>query len=559
MQPESTKAYAFLKNGGYAPLPSDLYPDHPARSTPMTSHSLTSSWMTSEPTRPAHAKIVATLGPASDSEAMLARLIEAGVSVFRLNFSHGTLAEMDTRLDKVRRAIDNSGRCIAVLGDLQGPKMRVGKVPDLDPEGGIVVKPGDDIWFRKGQGVASIIDGSPSFDASFDELFDDVLPGQRVLINDGQIRMLAVEHERGAWLRCRVTIGGRITSAKGINLPESDLDMPAITQKDWECARWAAANQLDYLALSFVRTADEILELKAKLDEWKPDNHLPKHSGIDHSIPVIAKIEKPQAIMNLDSIIEASDAIMVARGDLGVEMDVAKVPVIQKYILARCSGLGKPCIVATQMLETMIESMIPTRAEASDVANAVLDGCDAVMLSGETAVGAHPDVVVETMQKIIRVTESRMDEILIKQDIPTQLKEYPFRSVALAKGVWYMAEELHARAIAVWSEAGGMARYLSQHNFRVPIYAYTSSLIAARRMALYVGVTPIYTAPPESGRLSDWTDMVEDLIRSDKITEDGDTVLLVAGKPLGALLAQSTVSILRMGDPASGFRQATTV
>ncbi len=525
----------------------------------MTPQSLSSSWLTAEPTRPAHAKVVATLGPASDSDTMLERLIEAGVSVFRLNFSHGNLELMDELLTKVRRAIDNSGRCVAILGDLQGPKMRVGKVPDLDPEGGIVVKPGDDIWFRKNQGPASIIDGSPSFDASFDELFDDVLPGQRVLINDGMIRMLAVEHERGAWLRCRVTIGGRITSAKGINLPESDLDMPAITEKDWACARWAAEKQLDYLALSFVRTADEILELKARLDQWKPESHLPQHKGIDHSIPVVAKIEKPQAITNLDSIIEATDAVMVARGDLGVEMDVAKVPVIQKYILARCNALGKPCIVATQMLETMIESVTPTRAEASDVANAVLDGCDAVMLSGETAVGAHPDIVVETMQRIIKVTESRMDEINLHYDSPSDLKEYPFRSAALAKGVWYMADELQARAIAVWSEAGGMARYLSQHNFHVPIYAYTSSLIASRRMALYGGVTPIYTAPPESGRLSDWTDMVEELIRAEGVTEDGDTVLLVAGKPLGALLAQSTVSILRMGDPASGFRESSDI
>lgn len=512
--------------------------------------------MNFEPTRPAHAKVVATLGPASDSEEMLAKLIDAGVSVFRLNFSHGKLEDMEVLLERVRRAIDNSGRSVAILGDLQGPKMRVGIVPNLDEGGGIMVKTGDDIWFRKGQGEASIIDGSPSFDASFDSLFSDVLPGQRVLINDGMIRMLAVEQDKGKWLRCRVTVGGRITSAKGINLPESDLDEPAITPKDWICAKWAAEHQLDYLALSFVRTADEILELKAKLNEWKPKNLEPSDKDMDISIPVVAKIEKPQAITNLDAIIEATDAIMVARGDLGVEMDVAKVPVIQKYILAKCNALGKPCIVATQMLETMIESVTPTRAEASDVANAVLDGCDAVMLSGETAVGAHPDVVVETMQRIIKVTESRMDEIVHAQGAPTALKEYPFRSAALAKGVWYMAEELDAKAIVVWSQAGGMARYLSQYNFRVPIYAYTSSRIASHRMALYGGVTPIYTQPPESGKLSDWTDQVENLINKEAITQEGDAVLMVAGKPLGALLAQSTVSILRMGDCASGFRSS---
>lgn len=522
----------------------------------MSPHAHSMSWINSEPTRPAHAKIVATLGPASDSDDMLAKLIEAGVSIFRLNFSHGNLDEMAERLTKVRRAIDNSGKCVGILGDLQGPKMRVGIVPDMHEGGGIVVKPGDDIVFKRGHGEASIEDGLPTFAASFDELYEDVLPGQRVLINDGFIRMLAVDQIKGESLRCRVTIGGRITSKKGINLPESDLNMPAITEKDWACAKWAAENQLDYVALSFVRTPDEIKELKAKLDEWRPHMEVEKHDGIDHSIPVVAKIEKPQAVENLDEIIQATDAVMVARGDLGVEMDVAKVPVIQKYIVARCNTLGKPVIVATQMLETMIESITPTRAEASDVANAVLDGCDAVMLSGETAVGAHPRAVVETMQRIIRVTESRMDELALNQAPPT-LKEYPFRSAALAKGVWNMAEELGAKAIAVWSEAGGMARYLSQNNFRVPIYAYTSSSLAARRMALYGGVHPIYTKPPETGRLRDWTDMVEELISSEGITHDGDAVLLVAGKPLGALLAQSTVSILRMGDPSSGFRVST--
>ncbi len=516
------------------------------------------SWIPKDSTRPAHAKIVATLGPASDSDEMLEKLIEAGVSVFRLNFSHGSLEDMDKRLTKVRRAIDNSGRCIATLGDLQGPKMRVCKVPDIHEDGGIMLNKGDQVYFRKGQGDAAIVDGSPSFDVTFDPFYEDVLPGQRVLINDGLIRMLAVEQEKGKWLRCQVTAGGKVTSSKGVNLPDSELDMPAITERDWKCAKWACEHGLDYLALSFVRTADEILELKAKLDEWKCPGQQPGDSDMGTSIPVVAKIEMPQAITNLDSIIHATDAIMVARGDLGVEMDVAQVPIIQKYILAKCSALGKPCIVATQMLETMIESITPTRAEASDVANAVLDGCDAVMLSGETAVGAHPRVVVETMQRIIKVTESRMDQIVHSSGLPTDMKEYPFRSAALAKGVWHMADQLNAKAIVVWSQAGGMARYLSQFDFRVPIYGYTSSKMAANRMALYGGVTPIFTQPPETGRLRDWTNQVENLIRAEGITKDGDAVLLVAGKPLGALLAQSTVSILRMGDASSGFRELIT-
>jgi len=514
--------------------------------------------MINDPTRPAHAKVVATLGPASDTDETLSKLIEAGVSVFRLNFSHGSLEDMDIRLERVRRAIDNSGRSVALLGDLQGPKMRVCKVPDIHDDGGIMLNAGDDIFFRKGQGDAKIIDGKASFDVTFDAFYEDVLPGQRVLINDGLIRMLAVEREKGEWLRCRVTVGGKVTSSKGVNLPESELDMPAITERDWKCAQWACENGIDYLALSFVRTASEIEELKAKLDEWKRPGEQPGDSDMGTSIPVVAKVEMPQAIANIDSIIRTADAIMVARGDLGVEMDVAKVPVIQKYILAKCTAMGKPCIVATQMLETMIESATPTRAEASDVANAVLDGCDAVMLSGETAVGAHPTLVVETMQRIIKVTESRMDEILHSNGQPIDMKEYPFRSAALANGVWHMSKELNAKAIVVWSQAGGMARYLSQYNFRMPIYGYTSSKMASHRMALYGGVTPIYTQPPASGRLRDWTDQVEELIRSEGITEDGDAVLMVAGKPLGALLAQSTLSILRMGDASSGFRELIT-
>ncbi len=522
----------------------------------MRTHSSIPAWLTTEIDHPAHAKIVATLGPASDSPEMLDKLIETGVSVFRLNFSHGTLADMDVLYKKVRQAIDRSGRAVAVMGDLQGPKMRVGIVPDLDGSGGIVVKPGDDVWFRKDQGDAAIIDDAAVFSTTFENMYEDVQPGQRVLINDGFIRMLAVDRQQGQWVRCRVTIGGKITSAKGVNLPDTDITAPPITDRDWKCVDWAVANGLDYLALSFVSKAAEVNELKDRLNELCTEHLEWTDPVVGCRIPVVVKIEKPQALANLQEIIEATDAVMVARGDLGVEMDVARVPVAQKFIIASCVEAGKPCIVATQMLETMIESSTPTRAEASDVANAVFDGCDAVMLSGETAVGAHPALVVETMSRIIKVTENRMDQLALRQGIPTHLKEHPFRSAAIAHGVWHIAEELGAKAIAVWSEAGGMARYLSQYNFRVPIFAYTSSGVGARRMALYGGVTPVLTPPPETGRLRDWTDMVETRLLDGGLAEKGDPVLLVAGKPLGAILAQNTVSVLRIGDPASGFRAA---
>lgn len=522
----------------------------------MRSHSTAPVWLTKDPHRPPHAKIVATLGPASDSPEMLTKLVAAGVSVFRLNFSHGSFEAMDQRLARVRSVLDQTERAVAVLGDLQGPKMRVGKVPDVDPEGGIVVQAGDDVMFRAGQGEAVIEDGVPVFGATFDRLFHDVDPGERVLINDGAIRMLAVDRADGAWLRCRVTIGGRITSSKGVNLPESDLDMPAITEKDWECVEWAVRNKLDYLALSFVRSADEVLELRSRLETLCAEAGVADKPGVPPRIPVVSKIEKPQALLNLEEIIDASDAVMVARGDLGVEMDVSHVPVAQKYILAACAEKAKPCIVATQMLETMIDNASPTRAEASDVANAVFDGADAVMLSGETAMGRHPALVVETMRRIISVTEARVDEISLRATVPNRLEEYPYRSAALAHGAWHIADELGAKCVVVWSQIGGMARYLSQHNFRVPIYAYTSSRVAARRMALYGGVTPICIEPPGLGRLRDWTDEVEQRLLDDGLGQEGDTVVMIAGKPLGEVQAQSTLAILRIKDPSSGFRSA---
>jgi len=522
----------------------------------MLPHEKALSFTVKHEAAPTHAKIVATIGPASDTPEMLARLIGQGVSVFRINFSHGTLDDKEQLFDHIREAAARADKCIAILGDLQGPKMRVGTVPDLDAGGGIVIEAGDQVLFKKGQDEGAVEDGVATFGVTFDELYNDVEPGQRVLINDGAIRMLAVQREHGRSLLCTVTEGGRITSGKGINLPETDLSVPAITERDWECVRWAVEKGIDYLALSFVRTASEVNLLIDRLREWcTPD--LPwVESEVGMRIPVVVKIEKPQAVQNLYAIIEATDAVMVARGDLGVEMDVAKVPVVQKHILAKCAEQGKPSIVATQMLESMIDAANPTRAEASDVANAVFDGCDAVMLSGETAVGAHPDLVVETMNRIIRVTESRMDELAHAAGIPSDLKEYPFRSAALARGVWHIAEELGAKAVAVWSEAGGMARYLSQNNFRVPIFAYTSSPIGSRRMALFGGVTPILTQPPGQGRLREWTEVVETMLLERGIVEDNDPVLLVAGKPLGAILSQSTVAILRIGDQFSGFRVA---
>lgn len=506
---------------------------------------------------PPRVKIVATLGPASDSPEMIEKLVATGVGVFRLNFSHGSLDAQLERLNRVRAVTERMGRSICVMGDLQGPKMRVGPVPDFVEGGGLIVNAGDDVLFRADHDEAEMNgsgdDVAAVLGTTFDEMFNDTEPGQRVLINDGAIRMLAVDRRKGQWLRCRVTVGGRITSSKGINLPETDLNMPAITPKDWECVEWGIRHGVDAFALSFVRNAAEVNELKERLSSVVSiDEEFGADPMATHT-PVIAKIEKPQAIEALDEIIEAADGVMVARGDLGVEMETQQVPVAQKYIIERAKKQGKPVIVATQMLETMIDNPLPTRAEASDVANAVFDGADAVMLSGETAVGKHPDLVVETMRRITEAAESWIDH-LPHQPTETDLPEYPFRSAALAVGAWHVAKQAKVKLVAVWSESGGMARYLSQTGLRVPILSFSSSPVACRRMNFLGGVLPVESEPPASGLLSDWTDQVEKLIIDRGYARRGDRVILIAGKPLGSVQGQDAMAILRIGDPGSGFR-----
>jgi pyruvate kinase len=507
---------------------------------------------------PKHAKIVATLGPASDSPEMIERLIKAGVNIFRLNFSHGDLDGQLVRMQRVREAAVRLRTPIAILGDLQGPKMRVTKVPDLDGSGGLVLDTGCDVVFKKSLDIAvkgtDDDDFFAAFGVTFEAMFTDVEPGQRVLVNDGAIRMLIVDMKKGEEVRCRVTHGGKISSGKGVNMPETELSMPAITDRDWECVEWGVRHGVDVFALSFVRTADEVMELKNKL---KGMCSIDPERGADplaHDIPVVTKVEKPQAVANLESIVQASDGIMVARGDLGVEMDTWHVPVAQKHIVAMCAAYGKPCIVATQMLETMVTEPIPTRAEASDVANAIFDGADAVMLSAETAVGKHPDLVVETMTRIIRSAEDWIDLQPHEPTPPSKLEDHPHRSASMAAGAWHIANKAQAKLIVVWSQTGGMARYLSQHDFRIPILAYTSSRIAARRMTFFGGVTPIRCDVPKDGLLATWTDIVADRVREEGWAQDGDAVIMIAGKPLGGTTAQDILAILRLGDPNSGFR-----
>lgn len=501
------------------------------------------------------ASIVATIGPACESPEVVGRMIEGGVSVFRFNFSHGDFAAHERRLGVVRAAAAQLGASIACLGDLQGPKIRVGKIPAgvgaASPSGGgsVAVEAGQDVVLSRDAEVAVMRAAGIGFEAvlpvTHPPLIDEVEVGHRVLINDGAVRMLAVERdvERGE-LRCRVTTGGLITSGKGINVPQSVLSTSAITEKDWECVAWAIRNDLDYLALSFVRRAADVVRLKEHLA-------LAFETGAGW-IPVVAKIEMPAAVADLENIVDAADALMVARGDLGVEMDLAQVPIVQKRILRACAAWGKPCIVATQMLETMIENSSPTRAEASDVANAIFDGADAVMLSGETATGKHPALVVETMARIVDAAERHMRERTDPHESPRNLSATHRGTAALAHGAWNIARDLSAAAVVCWSQNAGTARYLSQNRFHIPIIACSSDARACRRMALYHAVTPLCMSPPGTGTLSEWNAEIDRYVLSKGFAKAGDALVLVAGRPLGQAKKTNTLAIHRVGE-AGGF------
>jgi pyruvate kinase len=509
--------------------------------------------------RPTLASIVATIGPASDKPEMVAKLIDAGVAVFRLNFSHGTLEQHAQRLATIRQVADSKNMPIGVLGDLSGPKIRIGLVP----EGGIMLETGQEFLIDPAIDVArpsssSVLPTVPVFPCSYKPIGSDVLPGHKVLINDGAVRALAIEHQAGdpaGSLRCVTTTGGLVTSKKGLNLPQSDLSVPAITDWDWTCVEWAVGKGLDYLALSFVRSADEVRQLQDRLAGMCSIDGVSGGGGAlgGASIPVIAKIEKPQAVANVDSIAQQADGLMVARGDLGVEMDLAAVPVAQKRIIAAADSWGKPCIVATQMLESMITAPIPTRAETTDVSNAILDGADAVMLSAESATGQYPVLAVETMRRIIAYAEEYKLESMAPPSPPSRVIATGYRTAALAHAAWYLVRDIKAKMVVVWSQMGGAARYLSQTGLPVPIVAYSSSAAATRRMALLKGVTALHASPPPGSSLSQWNAAVEADLLSREWVKEGDAIVLLAGRPLGVAKTTTTLAVAVIGDHTSGF------
>jgi pyruvate kinase len=490
--------------------------------------------------RPPLTKILATLGPACDSDKMLGKLIAAGATSFRLNFSHGTFEDHLERLERVRRMSDEMGLPIAVLGDLPGPKIRVNFVA----EEGIELEMGQDVIIDPRIEMASLDHGRALIGCNYERIGSEVLGGQRVLINDGHIRMLAVEND-GNRVLCRVTTGGLVTSRKGINLPDSELTVPALTEKDLACLEWAVEHELDYLALSFVRTRDEIDDLRRRLSRMCVGGVC--GTGLDIAdnesrIPIVAKIETPHAVKNIEEIVQASDALMVARGDLGVEMDVAHVPMIQKMLIDKAHDFGLPCIVATQMLESMISSATPTRAEVSDVANATLDGADCMMLSGETAVGKHPDLAVDTMRRVIVATEETTRKEVSVPKPPKGLRERRDLAAALSHGAWHMVRDVDAEVIIVWSEDGAIARYLSRDELRVPIIGFSSDIRAVRRMCLLFGVMPVYCDQVPEHR-SEFGELALQQALDMRLASPGAPIVLIGGKPLTDPRETNTVAI----------------
>jgi len=489
-------------------------------------------------------KIVATMGPACGSVDTLYRLFEAGADVCRLNFSHGSLEQHLLMLRNIREAAARFSHPIAILGDLGGPKIRLGKVEDQDGTGGMPIAVGDDLTIQRKPIVgknkrasstlesliddvqvgdelviqrAAVIGGQGRVSSKYKNLVDDVQIGHRIYVEDGLMRFVCVDKNYNE-LRANCTVGGVLKTAKGINLPDTTVNVPSITDRDWECADWAIENDLDYLALSFVRKADDLNILRQHL----------ANRGSD--IQLIAKIEKADAMAHIDGIIDASDGLMVARGDLGVEMDVAEVPLIQKDLIRRCQTAGKPVIVATQMLQSMIEQASPTRAEVSDVANAIIDGTDAVMLSGETSVGKFPIGAVLVMSHVAETTETYLAAQPDAPDLTMKLKTMALSS-AVAKGVRQMASELKAKLIVIWSQTGATARIFSKSRFNIPIVALSSDHRALRRMALHYGVIPQEMAPADD--LAALVRAADELVREQGFARDGDRIVVVAGSSIG--------------------------
>jgi pyruvate kinase len=456
-------------------------------------------------------KIIATLGPACSSEEIILRLLTSGVDVFRLNFSHGAHEEKAQLIEIIRRLATDHGKYVPILGDIQGPKLRIGEV-----DGVIHLQNGQPftITTTPVRGNAAVVS------TPFTPLPQEVQLGQRILINDGLVELVVTALDEDKVVT-RVLHGGPISSKKGMNFPDSELTIPAITEKDKIDVKFAVEQQLDYIAASFIRRRGDIEELRALLS---------LHGG--EEINVIAKLEKPQAIDNLQEILDVSDGVMVARGDLGVELPPEAVPIMQKRILSTASRWGRFAITATQMLESMTGSSRPTRAEASDVANAIFDGSDAVMLSAETASGQYPVEAVQMMARIIMAAEQNRALGVRGQREPFRVfSESDEFTDALAGAANYAAEAIDAKFIVVFTQTGFAARLMSKFRPSQPIIALTPSTWVARRMNILWGVQP-FVLRDVGDYHEQIVERVDEFLLSRDIVVPGDRLVILMGSPI---------------------------
>jgi len=450
------------------------------------------------------AKIVCTLGPSSDSAEMIERLMRAGMDVARLNFSHGTHEEHARSIKRLREASMRLSKPIGILADLQGPKIRTGALVD----GGRVQLSAGQLFTISTRDFPGT---SAGVSTTYKRLPRDVARGDRILLGDGLIE-LRVQSTTSNSILCKVVNGGELGEHKGINLPGVKLRVPAMTPRDRLDLAFALRQGANFVAVSFVRRAEDVLLAKAAIQRLRKN------------VPVIAKLEKPEAIENLDAILAVADGVMVARGDLGVEMSPEKVPVIQKMIIAKACEARLPVITATQMLESMTQNPRPTRAEASDVANAVFDGSDALMLSAETAAGAYPIEAVEMMDRIIREAEASDSRVLRPRPAQFNIAE------TAAELICHASEELNMKVIAVFTETGSTGRLISKHRPRPPIIAFSTIQETRRRLSLYWGVLPRTIAQVHN--IEELVQVAEKPLLEEKLVKRGDVVGIVAGTPL---------------------------
>ena len=454
-------------------------------------------------------KIVATLGPATSTKDVLKGMLEEGVNVFRINFSHADYNDVAERINMIRELNEEFGFTAAILADLQGPKLRVGVMKEE-----VVVNPGDEIIFATGKRFEGT---KERVYMTYERFPQDAKPGERVLLDDGKLIFEVVSTDNDSEVKTKVIQGGPLKSKKGVNLPNTNISQPALTEKDIEDAIFAISQDVDWIALSFVRHAEDLMQLRDLIE---------KHS--DHKIPIIAKIEKPEAVKNIDAIVAHCDGLMVARGDLGVEVPAEEVPLIQKQLVLRAKKARIPVIIATQMMETMIESLTPTRAEVNDVANSVMDGADAVMLSGETSVGKYPVQVIRQMANILKSVEN--SSLIKVPQLPPHIRTNRFITKSICYHAALMANEIDAKAISTLTNSGYTAFQISAWRPTCHILVFTSNKRILTQLSLLWGVRAFFY-----DRFVSTDETVGDInrmARDNGYVSKGDMVISLASMPI---------------------------